>query len=237
MRTPALMVLIGGLAGLVLTVINAATFHPMNGAVPPAFERASVLSGAMAIALLLVSILWTQANPKDPEKVELEGNEGLLLVASMPNSIKHELGWGSTLLLTATPASTMLLVWDERVLLKRGVLANGDYREGPIVQRAMDKQQTISLVNLALYPGRNEFSYLPSNTPAVVVQPLGQQGVLIIGGWSPRCFSRSDELWIEGWSRKLRTELEMLPELAFQGSLAPPESGAGSSPSPPELRT
>ncbi|OUT74188.1 MAG: hypothetical protein CBB79_02765 [Synechococcus sp. TMED19] len=237
MRTPALMVLIGGLTGLVLTVINAATFHPATGAVPPAFERASVLSGAMAVALLLVSILWTQANPKDPEKVELDGFQGMLLVASMPNSIKQEMGWGSTLLLTATPASTMLLVWDQRVLLKRGVLASGGYGEGPIVKRAKDKQQTISLVNLALYPGRDEFSYLPPNTPAVVVEPLGGRGVLIIGGWSPRCFSRSDEVWIEGWARKLRTQLELLPEVVFQGPLVPPESEGGSLPSAPELKT
>ena len=228
MRTPALMVLIGGLAGLVLTVINAATFHPVTAAVPPAFERASVLSGAMAVALLLVSILWTQANPRDPEKVQLEGIQGLQLVASLPNSLKQELGWGSTLLLTATPASTMLLVWGQRVLLKRGVLVSEEYCNGPIVQRAKEKQQTISLVNMALYPGRDEFNYLPSNTPAVVVQPIGEEGVLVIGGWSPRCFSRSDEVWIEGWARKLRTELELLPEVALQGPLAPPESAAES---------
>jgi len=34
--------------------------------------------------------------------------------------------------------------------------------------------------------------------------------VILLAGWSPRCFSRSDEAWLEGWSRKLRTPLELL---------------------------
>ena len=37
-------------------------------------------------------------------------------------------------------------------------------------------------------------------------QPLGGEGVLVLGGWSPRCFSRSDLLWVEGWARKLTAE-------------------------------
>jgi hypothetical protein len=63
-------------------------------------------------------------------------------------------------------------------------------------------------VNLQLYPGRDEFRGLPDGGPAVIVQPLGTDGVLLLAGWSPRCFSRSDEAWLEGWSRKLRTALD-----------------------------
>ena len=68
------------------------------------------------------------------------------------------------------------------------------------------------MVNLALYPGRDEFAALPAGLPALVVQPIGSDGLLLLGGWSPRCFSRSDELWLEGWARKLRTSLEELPD-------------------------
>lgn len=62
-------------------------------------------------------------------------------------------------------------------------------------------------MDLKLYPGRDEFASLPDGLPAVVVQPLGEEGVLVLGGWSPRCFSRSDLVWIEGWARRLRGEL------------------------------
>lgn len=230
MPASALTVLIGGLVGLLLTVINAVTFHPAADAVPPAFERASVLSGALAVVLLLVAILWTQANPRDPERVELDGAQGLELDASLPESLKQELGWGSTMLLTATPAATLLLVWQHQTVLRRGVLGSARFKAGPIVQRAREKQQLISLVNLALYPGRDEFSYLPESTPAVVVQPIGSAGVLIVGGWSPRCFSRSDEVWITGWAQKLRTELEQLPVLGLRDQGSFPESEAGSPP-------
>ena len=48
---------------------------------------------------------------------------------------------------------------------------------------------------------------LPS-LPAIVVCPMGDAGVVIMGGWSPRCFTRSDERWLEGWSQRLRTTLE-----------------------------
>ena len=51
-------------------------------------------------------------------------------------------------------------------------------------------------------------SYFPDDIPAVVIEPLGQRGWLLVAGWSVRCFSRSDELWITGLAEKLRTALE-----------------------------
>jgi hypothetical protein len=34
---------------------------------------------------------------------------------------------------------------------------------------------------------------------------------VLLGGWSARCFSRSDLAWVEGWAAKLRAGLEKLP--------------------------
>ena len=47
---------------------------------------------------------------------------------------------------------------------------------------------------------------------ATWAQPIGTDGVLLLAGWSPRCFSRSDEAWLAGWGQKLRTALEQLDE-------------------------
>ena len=46
----------------------------------------------------------------------------------------------------------------------------------------------------------------------VLLQPLGRRGLVILGGWAPRCFSSSDERWLEGWAERLRTQwLEAIP--------------------------
>lgn len=195
-----------GVVGLLLCVANQFTAPELS----PALERAGVLSSLLAVGLMLVAILWTRAVPVAPERVELEGEQGLRLADGLPDSLKEELAWGSQMLLTATPAASVLLHWRGRTLLARGVLSRECFQPGPISRRAWTTQKPIGLVNLKLYPGRDEFNGLPSGIPAVVVQPIGDEGVLVLGGWSPRCFSRSDEAWLEGWSRKLRTPLEQL---------------------------
>lgn len=206
MGRAARLCLAAGVLGLALCVANQLTAAELT----PALERAAVLSSLLAVGLMLVSILWTRAVPLAPERVDLPGEQGLQLVDDLPEALRQELGWGSQMLLTATPAATVLLHWRGRTLLARGVLSPDRFQPGAICERAWHTQKAIGLVNLKLYPGRDEFAGLPEGIPAVIVQPIGEAGVLLLGGWSPRCFSRSDEAWLEGWSRKLRTPLEQL---------------------------
>ena len=208
MGRPALACLGVGLLALLLSLINQFSAAELT----PPLVRASVLASLLAVGFLLVATLWTRAVPRAPERVDLEGPQGLELDDSLPEALKLELAWGSQLLLTATPGATVLLHWQQRTLLRRGLLGSGSVLVGPICQRALATGKAISLVNLALYPGRDEFAALPAGLPALVVQPIGSDGLLLLGGWSPRCFSRSDELWLEGWARKLRTSLEALPD-------------------------
>ena len=219
MGTAARLTLAAGVLGLALSITNQFTAADLT----PALERGSVLASLLSVGLMLVAILWTRAMPEAPGRVSLEGEQGLDLEADLPESLRQELAWGSQMLLTATPAATVLLHWRGRTLLRRGVLAPGapPFSPGPICQRACGTDAAIGLVNLKLYPGRDEFRGLPEGLPAVIVQPMGPDGVLLLGGWSPRCFSRSDEAWLEGWARKLRTALEPI------GGETPPPSDAG----------
>jgi hypothetical protein len=162
--------------------------------------------------------------------VALPGEQGLELAPDLPEALRLELGWGSQLLLTATPGASLLLHWRGRTLLRRGLLDPRPFAPGAICQRALATGRPVSLVNLALYPGRGEFAGLPEGIPAVIVQPIGQEGLLLLAGWSPRCFSRSDETWLEGWARKLRTALE---QVACASSFPPPPAEAGSAPNSP----
>jgi hypothetical protein len=196
-----------GAAGLALVVLNQATAPSLD----PALERAAVLAGILAVVLMLVGVLWTRVEPLSAAKVDLPGHQGLRIRPDLPDPLARELAWGSTMLLTATPAATLLLLWGDQTLLRRGLLADEPpgsalFRQGEICRRVLATGKSISLVDLRLYPGRDEFEALLPDLPAVVVQPLAGDGLLLVGGWAPRCFSRADLLWIEGWSRRLTTE-------------------------------
>ena len=207
MGRAARLCLAAGVIGLLLCVVNQLTAAELT----PALERAGVLASLLAVGLMLVAILWTRAVPVAPERVELSGEQGVRLADGLPDELAQELGWGSQMLLTATPGAALLLHWRGRTLLQRGVLGSATFSPGAICERAWSTGKAIGLVNLKLYPGRDEFRGLPEGIPSVIVQPIGSEGVVLLAGWSPRCFSRSDEAWLEGWSRKLRTSLQALP--------------------------
>ena len=205
-----------GVLLLLLAVGNVFTAE----AIDPTLQRAEVLAGMAAVGLMLVAVLWTRAQPLAPTAVELPGEQSLQLFPDLSELCRTELAWGSHLLLTATSAATILVAWDGTVVLRRGLVpeallvddqdgANGEsFTPGPICERAQRQGQLVSLVKTALYPGRTEFDPVLPGLPSVMVQPLGNRGWVVLGGWSERCFSRSDERWFTGWCERLRTTLE-----------------------------
>ena len=204
MPTPARVVLFSGLLVLVLAVTNASTADRIT----PDLQRAEVLAGLAAVGLMLVAVLWTRANPRSADQVDLQGEQGLVMDQQTSADLREELGWGSHMLLTATPASTVLVYWRGQVILRRGLIRAVTFKPGDICNRVMERETTISLVHTELFPGRTEFDSVLQNLPAVVISPLGKNGVVVVGGWSKRCFSQSDERWLEGWTQRLKTSLE-----------------------------
>ena len=61
----------------------------------------------------------------------------------------------------------------------------------------------ISLANTKFYPGRDEFLNFCPNVPSVIIVPINNKSFILIGGWSYKCFTKSDEKWISNWSKKL----------------------------------
>jgi hypothetical protein len=216
---PARIVLALGLVGLVVTVINQRNAPQLD----PSLERASVLASLLAVALMVVAALWQRVVPEAAARAELVGEEGCELADGLPED------WGSSMLLTATPAATLLLHDGQRLVLRRGLLGPDGFTPGAICRQAISRQRAISLVDLRPYPGRGEFEGLLAGLPAVVVQPVGESGVLLIGGWSPRCFSASDLCWIEGWARRLKTQWAPVWQAPADGSEARPDGA----PAPP----
>ena len=193
------LVIVFGCFLLLLSIINIATSVEVN----PSLIRAETISGIASIALITIGYIWTEVNPQTPKKKLLIGDEGFSISEDFSESVKYELAWGSQQILTATAACTILIFWDDKVILRRGLISNKFFTPGPICNRAKEEQRLVSLVNTELFPGRKEFDSVLEGLPAVIVYPLSDRGLTIVGGWSKRSFTNSDEKWISGWSHKL----------------------------------
>ncbi len=193
------LVIMFGCTLLIFSIINIATSKDIY----PSLVRAETISCIASIALITIGYLWTDIKPKEASKVILKGKEGFELNTDLSEQQKNELAWGSQQILTATAASTILIFWDNKVILRRGLISNKTFKPGEICNRAIEQQRLISLVNTELFPGRQEFDSVLEELPAVIVYPLSTKGLTIVGGWSKRSFTNSDEKWISGWSNKL----------------------------------
>jgi hypothetical protein len=169
LSTAARSAVLVGVAGLTLAVINQATAPALE----PPLERASVLAGILAVLLMLSGLLGERVLPAESTRVALVGREGLKLAEALPEPLRQELAWGSAMLLKATPAAVVAVQRGDQMLLRRGLLADTSFVPGVICAQALERQRSISLVDLALYPGRDEFHTLLADLPAVVVQPIG----------------------------------------------------------------
>ena len=193
------LVIVFGSFLLILSIINIITANDIN----PSLVRGETISGIASIALITIGYLWTEIKPKEPNKAILKGKEAFDISIDLSADQKYELAWGSQQILTATAASTILIFWDNKVILRRGLITNETFKPGLICNRAIEEQRLISLVNTELFPGSDEFDCVLKGLPAVIVYPLSKRGLTIVGGWSKRSFTNSDEKWISGWSDKL----------------------------------
>lgn len=193
----------GGLAGTLLMVNRLLTEQ-----ITDSQARSDALGVIVSALLILTGLLWQQVQARSPDSVQLIGEEGFELAPDLPEAVKIELAWASRLLLTNTATRSIVILYREKVLLRRGILGvNSEVKPGPILQRVFDKNKPVYLVNLNIYPGKIEFDYLPENTQGVICQPLGNEGVLILGANAPRSYTKQDENWIEGIADKLENTL------------------------------
>ena len=195
---------VGGIGGTLLMINRVLTPELLDSQ-----ARSDAMGVILTAVLILTGLLWQQVQPKQPDTVILEGTEGFELSPTLPEALKTELAWASHLLLTNTVTRSLIVYYQGKVILRRGVLAaKAEVTPGVILDRVTAKQQPIYLVNTKIYPGRIEFDYLPENTQGIICQPLGSKGVLILGANAPRSYTKQDEAWIEGIADKLTNSLE-----------------------------
>jgi hypothetical protein len=202
----SLPIVVGTIGGSLLLV---------NRLLTPALTESQARSDALGVILsailILTGLLWQQVQPRSPESVELIGQQQFELAPDLPEAVQTELAWASHLLLTNTVTRSLIVWYDGKILLRRGILPeHREVKPGAILQRVLEKQKPVYLVALKLYPGKIEFDYLPENTQGVICQPIGNRGALILGANAPRSYTRQDETWIAAIADKLENTLTAL---------------------------
>ncbi len=182
-----------------LQLINFFSITQIN----PEIERAQILAAISSIIIILVGFLFQRISPISGDKVSLKGENGFVYDPSIPSELLNELAWGSEAVLTSTAAATILISNKGKNILKRGIISKRNFVPKDICLRCLEENKFISLVNTKFYPGSEEFDDFCEDIPSVLVIPVNKQCFILVGGWSSRCFTKSDEKWIINWSKKL----------------------------------
>ena len=188
--------------GSILFISQLVNFFSIDS-ISPALERAQVLSAISSLIIVLIGFLFKQFNPSLGERVELIGENKFIFDSDIPLDILDELAWGSETILTSTAAATLLIHNDGKNILRRGIISNDIFTPGETCLRSLKDKKLISLANTKFYPGRYEFFSFCPNVPSILIVPINQKSFILIGGWSNKCFTKSDEKWINNWSKKV----------------------------------
>ncbi|KAI8475323.1 MAG: CGLD23 protein required for cyt b6 assembly [Monoraphidium minutum] len=178
-------------------------------------SRADVLGIAMSAVLLLTGLQWLSLKPRPVEAAPQVGEAAAYLdpKAKLPEAAAREMQWAWEALSSTARVTSLVVIYQGRNVAHFGLArpghALGSARLGDVASKAMADEKGNYLANLILYPGRVEFvQYLPETTQGVVVQPIGTQGVLVVGSDTSRGISRLDQAWIATVADKLEVSLE-----------------------------
>ena len=190
------------LIGIVIFIFQIVNFFSIE-TITPELERAQVLAAIASLIIILIGFLFKQFEPLAGEKVDLKGENKFLFDKSIPEQVIDELAWGSEAILTSTAAATILIHNDGVNILTRGITSSNEFKPGETCLRSIKDMKLISLANTKFYPGRDEFLDFCADIPSILVVPINSKAFILIGGWSAKCFTKSDEKWINNWSKKI----------------------------------
>ena len=190
------------LIGIILFIFQIANFFSIE-TITPELERAQVLAAIASLIIILIGFLFKQFEPLAGEKVNLKGENKFLFDKSIPEQVIDELAWGSEAILTSTAAAAILIHNDGVNILTRGITSSNEFKPGETCLRSIKDMKLISLANTKFYPGRDEFLDFCADIPSILVVPINSKAFILIGGWSAKCFTKSDEKWINNWSKKI----------------------------------
>jgi len=188
--------------GAILFIFQIANFISIE-TITPELERAQVLAAIASLIIILIGFLFKQFQPIAGEKAALKGENKFLFDRNMPDEVIDELAWGSEAILTSTAAASILIHNDGVNILRRGITSSNEFKPGETCLRSIKDMKLISLANTKFYPGRDEFFNFCAGIPSILIVPINNKAFILIGGWSAKCLTKSDEKWINNWSKKI----------------------------------
>ena len=188
--------------GAILFIFQIANFFSID-AITPELERAQIVAAIASLIIILIGFLFKQFEPLAGEKADLKGENNFLFNNNIPDEVVDELAWGSEAILTSTAAAAILIHNDGVNVLIRGITSSNQFNPGETCKRSIKEMKLISLANTKFYPGRDEFNNFSPDIPSILIVPINNKAFILIGGWSTKCFTKSDEKWINNWARKL----------------------------------
>ncbi|CAN6236469.1 unnamed protein product [Urochloa humidicola] len=215
----SLPILVGG-GSLVAVLLNRAVSGIAAVADASSSQsRADILTLALSVTDILAGLVWLSIRPKSISPVVPRGVECKRVGPGVSSSALHELLWTWDSLTTATCCKSLVVVYGGNCVLQVGVAAGSPedgnaltvdaqkFIQGSLYKNAMESKKQSYLANLALYPGRSELPFLPANTQALILQPIGDKGIAVVGGDTIRGFTSIDQAWIAMIADKLDATL------------------------------
>ncbi|PON53744.1 Cofactor assembly of complex C subunit B [Trema orientale] len=204
----SLPIYVGGVSLLAVLVNRAVSGIAPVADASSSQSRADLLTLGLAVTNILAGL------------VSPEGIECRIINPDLPNPVASELLWIWESLSDVTCSRSLVVVYNSNCILQIGFAAEssksdgkaasvdaGKLMQGSVCQGVMKSGAQTYLANLSLYPGKSELPFLPSNSQAVILQPLGDKGIAIIGGDTIRGFTNSDQAWISLIGEKLDATL------------------------------
>ena len=190
------------LIGIILFIFQILNFFSIE-TITPELERAQVLAAVASLIIILIGFLFKEFDPLAGEKADLKGEIKFLFDKNIPDKVIDELAWGSEAILTSTAAASILIHNDGVNILRRGIISSNEFIPGETCLRSINDMKLISLANTKFYPGREEFFNFCPDIPSIIIVPINNKSFILIGGWSSKCFTKSDEKWINNWAKKI----------------------------------
>ena len=112
--------------GSILFIFQLANFISLK-LITPEIGRAQVLAALSSIIIVLIGLLFERFKPISGKKINLEGDNKFIYDKDLPNDLLNELAWGSEAILTSTAAASILINYEGKNILKRGIVSSHEF--------------------------------------------------------------------------------------------------------------